>query len=142
MKMLTAEDDPPSSNLLQKLLSPYGECKVATNGLEAIEVYQEAYVEKRPYDLICLDIMMPRIDGHEVLHRIRQLVDKNRVEDKNRVKVVMITALADRKNVTIAALGKCQGYLVKPIGNTSLSEKLEELKFLPKNRVNQSRSLL
>ena len=132
MRILIAEDDTLSRNLLHKLLAPYGECKVATNGLEAIEAYKEAYAEKRPYGLICLDIMMPRMDGHEVLHRIRQLEDKNRVEDKYRAKVVMITALADRKNVTLAAFGKCEGYLVKPIGKTSLSEKLEELGFLPK----------
>ncbi len=131
MKILIAEDDLLSCNMLQKLLSPHGECKVATNGLEAIEAYQEACLEKRPYDLICLDIMMPRMDGNEVLHRIRQLEAKNRVSEKNRVKVIMITALADRKNVTLAALGKCEGYLVKPIGKANLSEKLAQLGFSP-----------
>ena len=129
---MIVEDDLVSRRLMEKLLSSYGECEVVTNGLEAIDAFHEAYAEKRPYDLMCLDIMMPRMDGHEVLRCIRQLEDKRRIDGKQRVRVIVTTALSDRKNVMRAIFGKCEAYLVKPIGKENLLEKLELLGFSPK----------
>ena len=131
MKILIAEDDPLSSRIMQKLLSPHGNCEVAANGLEAMEAFHKAYADKRAYDLICLDIMMPRMDGLEVLYQIRQLEGKRGIDDQNRVKIIMTTALSDRKNVMRAVLGRCEAYLVKPIGKETLLEKLESLGLLP-----------
>lgn len=71
MKTLIVEDDFTSRLLLQTFLNPYGESHVAVDGIEAIEAFMLACAEKYPYDLVCLDIMMPRMDGHEVLKRIR-----------------------------------------------------------------------
>jgi two-component system, chemotaxis family, chemotaxis protein CheY len=132
MKILIVEDELTCRRVLEQFLSPYGKCVVAVDGLEAIEAFQEAIDEKRPYDLVCLDIMLPKMDGHQVLRRIRQLEEKKRIEDENRVKVIMTTGLADRKNVTMAAFGKCEAYLVKPIIKEALSEKLQLLGFSPK----------
>ena len=63
LKILIAEDDLISRKFLSKFLSQYGECDIVVDGLEAIDAYMLAMREKKPYDLICLDIMMPKLDG-------------------------------------------------------------------------------
>ena len=46
---------------------------MAVDGKEAIDAFRMAIEEARPYSLICLDIMMPEMDGHEVLKEIRRI---------------------------------------------------------------------
>jgi len=73
MKCLIVEDDFTARKLLQTHLSEYGDCFVAVNGQEAVDAVLEALEQRHPYDLICLDIMMPGMDGQQTLQAIRQL---------------------------------------------------------------------
>ena len=130
MRILIVDDDLIGRKVLEKVLSPYGQCEVAADGLEAIKAFIMASAENHRYDLICLDIMMPMMDGHETLRRIRQLEEKDGVVDKNRAKVIMTTALADRKHIMQAAVDRCSGYLIKPIEKQSLLEKMKSLGLL------------
>jgi two-component system, chemotaxis family, chemotaxis protein CheY len=57
MKTLIVEDDFWARSLLSNLLSEHGTCHVAVNGGEALDAVERAY------DLVCLDIMMPAMDG-------------------------------------------------------------------------------
>ncbi|MCA1987263.1 MAG: response regulator, partial [Desulfovibrio sp.] len=65
MRVLIVEDDFTSRKLMQTILSPYGDCDVAVNGREAVEAFQNALNSAKPYDLVCMDIMMPEMDGQE-----------------------------------------------------------------------------
>ena len=125
MKILIAENDFVCQRLLQKLLTPYGEVHIAMNGKEAIEAYRLAMKENRPYDLVCLDIIMPEMDGHTVLKKIR-----NRKGEKGSAKIIMTTALADPKNVVTAMREHCDGYLIKPIAKETLISKIRSLGLL------------
>jgi two-component system chemotaxis response regulator CheY len=129
MKTLVVEDDFVSRLLLQKILIPYGETHIAVNGKEAIEAFKLAQDEKRPYDLICLDIMMPEMDGHEVLKKIREM-EQAESKGLRHVKVVMTTALSDSKNVISAFKSQCDGYLTKPLDKRKLLEQLHNLGLL------------
>ena len=73
MKTLVVEDDLVSRQLLQTILSRYGECNVAVNGKEALSAFSLAWKALQPYDLICLDVMMPEMDGQETLRQIRKI---------------------------------------------------------------------
>ena len=63
MKILIAEDDRVSRTFMEKFMSAYGQCDIAVDGMEAIDLFMEALKRKEPYDLACLDIMMPKVDG-------------------------------------------------------------------------------
>ena len=59
MKILIAEDDPATQKLMQRYLASHGTCTLAVNGQEAVDAFMEALNQKKPFDLLCLDIMMP-----------------------------------------------------------------------------------
>jgi two-component system chemotaxis response regulator CheY len=128
MKTLIVEDDFISRLLLQEILKSYGPCHIAVNGREAVEAANVALEAKEPYDLICLDIMMPEMDGQEALQRIRQLEEDRGILSTNGAKIVMTTALGDIKNISAAYGGLCDGYLTKPIQKAILLEELRKLK--------------
>ncbi len=127
MKILLTEDDFVTRRIMQAFLKPYGECDVATNGNEAVDAVKISIKDGALYDLICLDIMMPGMNGQEALKLIREEESKAKIKGS---KVLMTTALDDSKNVMSAFKEQCDGYLVKPITTDKLKEKLLEFKLV------------
>ncbi len=131
MKMLIVEDDFTSRALLQRMLSGYGTCDVAVNGNEAVEAFTAAHEAGEPYALICLDIMMPGLDGQQVLKTIRGWEEKNGVKPQDEVKIIMTSALGSPRDVFEAfSRGGCTSYLVKPIEKRKLLRELEDLRLI------------
>lgn len=128
MKCLIVEDDFISRRVLKELLSPLFDCDIAINGEEAVASFRLAHEGKHPYDLICMDIMMPGVDGQEALRRIRELEKDMGVPPKLEAKVVMTTALDDPRTV-VQSYYKCgaTSYIVKPIGKQKLMRELQQL---------------
>jgi two-component system chemotaxis response regulator CheY len=130
MKALIVEDDFTSRLLLQRMIQPFGEVHIAVNGREAVEAFNFACVDEEPYDLMCLDIMIPEMDGHEVLRVIRTMESRLGVPETAGVKIIVTTAQRDVENVKKAIQGKCDGYLLKPVDKAGLLEKLRSLKVI------------
>ena len=128
MKSLIAEDDYISGVLLHKLLQGYGSAQVARNGKHAVEAVRAALETDEPFDLICLDIMMPEMDGQEALKEIRLIEEKKGIAGPNRVKIVMTTAIADKTNVIKASQHHCDCYLLKPLKKAKLLQELRNLR--------------
>jgi len=128
MRILIVEDDFGSRKLLQNLLSGYGDCDIAVDGEEAIEAFKLAWKEKLPYDLILMDIMLPKKNGHEALRQIRLYEIEIGVKQTEQVKVIMTTVLEDPKNVITALYkGGASAYIVKPIDKEKLLAEINEL---------------
>jgi len=128
MKTLIVEDDPTSQLLLQELLKIYGACHTAVNGKEAVEAVRRAQEENEPYEVICLDVMMPEMDGQEVLKEIRRMEAEKGIARADRTKIIMTTALSDSTNVIKAIQQQCDCYLTKPISREKLLHELRHLK--------------
>ncbi len=129
MRILIAEDDTTSRLLLRKMLEPFGNCEVAVNGKEALELFRTSSPQQK-YTLVCLDIMMPEMDGQTALKAMRELEQQSGCLPSQAAKIVMTTALRDIENVTIAYRELCDGYLVKPIQRDKLVALLRELDLL------------
>lgn len=127
MKILIAEDDYVSRIFLEKVLSEYGQCDLTINGMEAIEVFIMALEEKNYYDLVCLDIMMPEVDGIKALKMIRKLEKQHDVSDENRTKIIMTTAIDSTKEVYDSFEAGSEGYAVKPINTEKLKKVMKKL---------------
>ena len=130
MKTLIVEDDFTSRLLLQELLKIYGPSYIAANGKEAVESVREALEDNSPYDLICLDIMMPKMDGQEALRQIRRQEEEREILPSDGAKIVMTTALDDLRYVSAAYMDLCDAYLTKPIHKAKLIEELRKLKLI------------
>lgn len=133
MKILIAEDDLASRKFLFKFLSQYGECDFVVDGLEALDAFLISLKERKPYDLICLDIMMPKVNGVKVLKSIRDLETQRGILPEKRSKIIMTTALAETDYVQNAFEIGCDAYIAKPIDTTKLVEILINLKLIVPN---------
>jgi len=127
MRILIVEDDTTSRLLLRKMLEPYGTCDVAVNGKQAVEAFRLASGQVERYALVCLDIMMPEMDGQAALKVMREIEQAAGRLPSQSAKIVMTTALRDIENVTTAYRELCDGYLVKPIQREKLVALLKEL---------------
>jgi two-component system chemotaxis response regulator CheY len=130
LKYLVVEDDPTSRLLLQKLLEPLGESHVAEDGEAALASVKMALKGREPYQLICLDIMMPRMDGHGFLKGLRQLEEESGVPPGKATKVVMTTCLKDNRHIMDSFREQCDAYVVKPVAGSKLMEQLAMLGLL------------
>lgn len=128
MRILVAEDDRLSRVFLKKFLVRYGECDVAVDGIEALDCFMDAVKQKKPYDLLCLDIMMPRLDGLKVLKAIRVLEKQHELKHTC---IIMMTALADVEYVDQALELGCDAYAAKPIDTDKVETVMKNLGLLP-----------
>jgi len=127
MKILIVEDDMISRKFLSKFLAQYGECDIVVDGMEALDAYLIAEKEKQPYDLIFLDIMMPKIDGIKVLKAIRDFEAQRKIRPEDKVKIIITTALADTEFVHQAFEIGCEAYAAKPVDTDKLVEVMKKL---------------
>jgi len=128
MRILIVEDEFTSRKLLTALLADFGDCDTASDGVECVAAFRTAMEERRPYDLVCMDIMMPNKDGHQALKDIRAIEQEMGVPSPEECKVIMITALNDPKTVVKAYYkGGAAAYLPKPIEVESLYAILRDL---------------
>ena len=130
MKVLIAEDDFASRKFMLRFFEKYGECDVTVDGKEAVEAYKMAIECGEPFDLICLDIMMPEMDGHQALKTIRKIEEESGVAEDERVKIVMTTALSETRHVTKAFENGCTAYAGKPINQDKLEAMLKKFKLI------------
>ena len=114
-KVLIVDDDPNIREVISVLLSSEGyDVDAAENGQMAVD----KVFEGGQYDIVCLDIMMPDMDGIEVCTKIRE---------KSNVPVLFLTAKSqDRDKVEAYSKGG-DDFLVKPFSQTELLMKIKSL---------------
>ncbi len=131
MKTLVVDDELTTRLMLKKILSPYGQCDTISNGKEALEAFWLAMKEKSPYDLICLDILMPELNGKTVLKKIREIEKKSNISKDKFVNIFMITSLNDSKTIMdVIVKYKCDSYILKPISKQKVISKLKQFELI------------
>ncbi len=125
LRILLVEDDFACRLLLQTFLSRYGECHVAINGKEAVEAFRTSLDKGGKYDLICMDIMMPELDGREAVTQIRDLEQVNGIQSTYGTKIFMTTSVGEIREVFRCFRELCDAYLLKPI---DLGQLLSQMK--------------
>lgn len=106
-RILVVDDEVLIIKILRTCLENEGfETLTATNGLEAIRI-----IEREPLDLVILDILMPEMDGFEVLQRVREW---------SQVPIIMLSALEHEEDkVKCLNLG-ADDYIAKPFGTKEI----------------------
>ena len=130
MKILIAEDDFASRKFMLRFLSKYGECDVTVDGMEAVDAFTMALDADEGYDLVCLDIMMPELDGYQALKQIREYEKEKGISEEDGAKIIMTTALNEGRNVTKAFELGCVAYAGKPIDQDKFENVLRKLNLI------------
>ena len=128
LNILIVDDEIIAGKVMASYLNPYGVCDVITEGRGAVEqVEQFIQNHAASYDLICLDINMPGMDGLEVLQEIRRLEAEYGIDAADSARVIMATLMNDSHHVSRAFMNQCEIYLVKPIQRDELLRQLVAL---------------
>ena len=113
--ILIVDDSKFMRKMLRKILSiKYNVVGEAEDGLKALEM-----VKKFDPDLVTLDVDMPKMDGFEVLSRIK--------EDEESQKVIMCTSVDQHEKVLEAMKRGADGYIVKPFKKDSILDEIEKV---------------
>ncbi len=127
LRALIVDDDPISKRFLQEILSPYADCDTAANGSEGLDAFGQALVTGNPYGLIFLDVMMPGVDGHLALERMRHLERQMGVGAADAARVIMVSASDDSRNVYRAFFqGQAMSFLSKPFSSDTVLAELRK----------------
>jgi two-component system chemotaxis response regulator CheY len=130
LRVLLVEDDFASRLLLQTFLMRFGECHVAVNGREAVDAVRAAFARGQRYDLICMDIMMPEMDGREAVRQVRALEEAQGILPSAGAKIIMTTAVDDLKEVMRCFEEFCDAYLMKPINLANLLRQMKAYRLI------------
>ena len=127
MKILIVDDNKQIQHLLALMLESYGDLSFAENGKIGLQQYQKSVEDKDAFDLILLDIMMPEMDGFEMLRKLRSWEIQQSISDE-KVKIAMLSSIGSPNNMLSCFEEGCDYYLVKPIIKTELLEVIEKVK--------------
>ncbi len=122
-RILVVDDDEPSRTLAERILTRGGfDVETAQNGVEALEK-----ATSFEYDLVILDVMMPRMDGYEVCAKLQQ--DPLTTE----LPVVMLTALDSLNDVAKATQVGAKWFVTKPFDAKYLLRRIRQILFYQEN---------
>lgn len=112
--VLAVDDNESNRDMLSRRLLRHGlTVEVAVDGIDAL-----AQLEAKPFDLVLLDIMMPELDGYEVLKRMKAS------DNLRHIPVVMISALDELESVVRCIEAGAEDYLSKPFNPTLLRARI------------------
>jgi CheY-like chemotaxis protein len=116
-RILVVDDDILVLEALQELLVSSGyEVRVATRGQEALEILDQEH-----FDLLILDVVMPKMTGIDVCRAVRK-----RGDDMSKVKIILLTAKTEPKDLNVEQEYGCDLYLTKPIDPGRLRELIRD----------------
>jgi len=127
MRALIVDDDFYSRITLHDMLRAVADCHIAVNGEEAVGAFKKALEDGRPYDLVCMDLVMPEMDGQQALREMRALEEDQGAAQAARCSIFVVSMVEDNRETNEAFfLGGADCFLVKPIAEDRLMAELRE----------------
>ena len=121
-RVLLAEDNEMNQMIAEAILTNVGlSVEIACDGTEAVEKVKSAPAGY--YDVILMDIQMPKMDGYEATKQIRALDDKKKAD----IPIIAVTANAFEEDRQIASETGMNGHLAKPYDIPAIMETLKDL---------------
>ncbi len=116
-RILIVEDNIMHSDLLKIIIQSYfdADIVISENGMDALDKINGGHI----FDLIIIDIMLPKINGLDVLKTTRKVYDK--------VPILMLSAISDRETIDESFAGGATDYVAKPIRKGILRDKIKIL---------------
>jgi CheY-like chemotaxis protein len=116
-KILIADDNHQNCELLDAYLAEEGyHIEMVYDGQQTLDA-----VAKSQPDLILLDIMMPKVSGYEVCHRLKSNPETSKIS------IIMVTALAEMGDIEKAVNAGANDFLTKPVNKLELTTRVKTL---------------
>lgn len=129
-KILLVEDNPVAQLLQKSIMSSFGVCDAVSDGEKALELFSLSLQEKSSYQIVLLDLVMPGIDGSEVLKKIRTIEEKSNIRGLNRCNIIMITTTKDSSVLMDLFRAETDAYIIKPLTKDKIERELKNLKLI------------
>lgn len=133
IKSLVVDDDKLCASTFKLELSKYGECDIVNDGIAAIKAYEESINSGNPYKLMLLDIIMPNLDGGQVLKQIREIEEQKKINDIDKLRIIITTAYDDwyNRSIIISNLNPIyESFFIKAPDLHELVDKIQDLGFI------------
>jgi len=127
MKFLVVDDDKLFRMFMEEVLSKFGTCHTAYDGNEGVNAFRLALQDGVPYDYLFVDIMMPHMDGHQLLRAIRTIERHRGILGSDGVKIIITTSKEDARECIRAFREGCEGFLIKPVHPADVVECFHKL---------------
>lgn len=127
MRVLIVEDDETSRCFLESVFQDGNEVVSATDGSVGLKMFESAHQEGKPFDLICLDIVMPEVNGREMLKQLRSFEQLQGIGGLDHTKIIMTTGQQDKENILGSFREGCEIYLIKPVEIEHIQKAVRKL---------------
>ena len=137
LKTMIVDDEEVAADLLEIMLNKLGvkNIAIASTGRQALDMFDDCLKSGSPYSLVFLDIMMPEMNGQEILKQMRSAEKEAGIASFDRSTIIMTTALTSTDAMVEAIFeGDCSDYLVKPVSSEYLREMLANNGFISVSR--------
>ena len=125
LRILLADVSMTSRLALERILSNYGTCDAAEDGMDTVKAFTMAWELGRNYDLICIDLMLPRVGGIDAIKMMRKIEREMGVLKADSVKIIVITAVVNPAYIFEACYrGGANSYLYKPVDRKKILEEM------------------
>jgi len=129
MKILIIDDEKISRKVLLKQLEGVGSCTAVDDSEKGLKMVEKALEKKKPYDLITLDVSMPRMNGQSLLKSIRKKEKGLKIKKADRTKILMVTSRMNISTIKECIKYGCDGYLSKPVTRYQILGSLGNMGF-------------
>ncbi len=128
MRILIVDDELVSRAKMKKIMSRYGQCDEAEDGIQAMDKISQAKSKGFLYTLMTLDVDMPKMSGMQVLARVREM-EHHAVNGDGLLpmKIVMVTAMGDRETFSQSLFSGCDDYIIKPFQPETIHRQMRIL---------------
>ena len=125
-KVLIVDDQEISREILQDILENFGyETLQATNGVEAIDMIQQADENNAPFDFVLMDWYMPKLNGKEAIKAIHQLVYEKKI--KKEIPSILMISAHSQDEIDLGDI-PIDNFLSKPVTSSTLFDALSKAK--------------
>ncbi|MCP4024094.1 MAG: HDOD domain-containing protein, partial [Desulfobacteraceae bacterium] len=108
-------------------LSNLGKCGSVDNSKAALVAFEKAHKNKKPFDLMTLDVSMPEVSGELLLREIREREKEWEIVKSQKVKIIMVTSKMNTVTIKRCIKLGCNGYISKPFNKAQLFMSIEKL---------------
>lgn len=131
MRTLIVDKERESVTLLWSHLTGLGDVTVVNDGDAAFDAFCSAIDGGKPFDLVCLDTNLPRVDGIDLLAGLRQYEESKGIVADAGAKIVVTAQVCDIDNFYAASSAGCTTFICKPLDWSKVARELERLGLLP-----------